>query len=598
MLKEYYQSILERKGYSDRKFISNAVNFIESKWQSKKIFFVEAPTGYGKSTIAQTISIYSLNEELKSIITFPLRALLEDQFEKFKEILSDKRILGKRYMHNADSRYLIKPITLTTIDTLSLTLFGIPPEDLGKVVRKYRDLRYGSAGHYMFSVSSIILSNVVLDEVHLLADSTKSLNFLILLIHNALENDQKLVLMSATIPKALEEKIMSYKNGFFKNSIELIRFEKGDDETFYDRDFVEERRNKDYKIWMHKIANNGEKFKRILEWIEDGKEFRKIITVFNTVKDAVDFYKIARSKNLFESIILIHSRFNEKDREKKANDLKAIKDREEYLIISTQVIEAGVDISSNLFITEIAPANSLIQRLGRFLRYEGEDRGEVHVWYEINENGDMLCHENKYKVYDRDLTQRTIKRLEELCDKVEKGMSYTTSAKTNFHLPEDYRSFLEHVYSEKDFQISEEAIENFLKILMHSDKLSIKAVEQFFNLEGSFVRSETLVPTITLDFLQKFELIKPNDSASQTFNAISEYFVPISIEYVAKLNAKEIVYLEKEEGHIRLKRESIPEYVIRNHAKLLELAFNRQSAAFVIDAKYNKEIGLEISEYT
>ena len=58
------------------------------------------------------------------------------------------------------------------------------------------------------------------------------------------------------------------------------------------------------------------------------------------------------------------------------------------------MIGAGVDIS-NSFITEIAPANSLIQRLGRFLKYN-EKAGRIIIWYE-GENGKIKAERDRHK---------------------------------------------------------------------------------------------------------------------------------------------------------------------------------------------------------
>ncbi len=50
---------------------------------------------------------------------------------------------------------------------------------------------------------------------------------------------------------------------------------------------------------------------------------------------------------------------------------------------------------SNSFITEIAPANSLIQRLGRFLKYN-EKAGRIIIWYE-GENGKIKAERDRHK---------------------------------------------------------------------------------------------------------------------------------------------------------------------------------------------------------
>lgn len=43
------------------------------------------------------------------------------------------------------------------------------------------------------------------------------------------------------------------------------------------------------------------------------------------------------------------------------------------IVVATQVVEAGVDISADLLVTDLAPWSSLVQRFGRCARYEGDD---------------------------------------------------------------------------------------------------------------------------------------------------------------------------------------------------------------------------------
>jgi CRISPR-associated endonuclease/helicase Cas3 len=60
--------------------------------------------------------------------------------------------------------------------------------------------------------------------------------------------------------------------------------------------------------------------------------------------------------------VLVHSRFRPLEREPLST---RIKESGEKIIIATQAIEAGVDISARTLITELAPWSSLVQRFGR-----------------------------------------------------------------------------------------------------------------------------------------------------------------------------------------------------------------------------------------
>ena len=77
-----------------------------------------------------------------------------------------------------------------------------------------------------------------------------------------------------------------------------------------------------------------------------------------------------------EALGLVHSRFRRRDRSSQEALLQAEGDR---IVIATQAIEAGVDVSARTLFTELAPWPSLIQRIGRCNRYGEDASAEVHV---------------------------------------------------------------------------------------------------------------------------------------------------------------------------------------------------------------------------
>lgn len=80
-------------------------------------------------------------------------------------------------------------------------------------------------------------------------------------------------------------------------------------------------------------------------------------------------------------VTLIHSRFRPTERRKKLDSLplQQAATANDHIIISTQVIEAGVDLSAATLITELAPWPSLVQRFGRCNRYGELPDGRVFV---------------------------------------------------------------------------------------------------------------------------------------------------------------------------------------------------------------------------
>lgn len=101
----------------------------------------------------------------------------------------------------------------------------------------------------------------------------------------------------------------------------------------------------------------------------------RVLVILNTVARACDLdAKLRLDKH---KPLLLHSRFRHREREAWQDKLKA-----EPLIIATQVVEAGVDISATVLFTELCPWPSFIQRCGRAARYPGE-MAEV-FWLDVS----------------------------------------------------------------------------------------------------------------------------------------------------------------------------------------------------------------------
>ena len=90
----------------------------------------------------------------------------------------------------------------------------------------------------------------------------------------------------------------------------------------------------------------------------------RTIAVVNTVDSARLLHK-AIQKAGFDRPILLHSRFRPGDRKAVLEQVLAEPPPEGSIVVSTQVIEAGVDLTSATLFTEVAPWSSLVQRAGR-----------------------------------------------------------------------------------------------------------------------------------------------------------------------------------------------------------------------------------------
>lgn len=115
---------------------------------------------------------------------------------------------------------------------------------------------------------------------------------------------------------------------------------------------------------------------------------KRSIVICNQVKRAQELFHALQQAcaGSTTKVELLHSRFTVEDRRSKEELIRhefgknlAQRTVESMILVATQVIEVGLDITSEYLHTEIAPANAIFQRAGRCARFPGE-QGEVHIY--------------------------------------------------------------------------------------------------------------------------------------------------------------------------------------------------------------------------
>lgn len=96
---------------------------------------------------------------------------------------------------------------------------------------------------------------------------------------------------------------------------------------------------------------------------------------------------LSTAKPVVESPLLIHARFRSPERQLQEQRLGAPVPAPGRIVIATQAIEAGVDMSCRTLFTELAPWASLVQRFGRCNRYgEYNEDGGAHIfWIDVDD---------------------------------------------------------------------------------------------------------------------------------------------------------------------------------------------------------------------
>jgi len=361
---------------------------------------VQLPTGYGKTSIVYSLGLYNiLNPEnsIRTIHVLPLRSIIEDAYSNFigniKNIGLSKvlKLTAKQMMYVPGSPFLNKLLIFTTFDTFSMHLMKFPPAEATKIIRSSEWTNYG---HYEVSRGAILESTVILDEPQILLDSPSSRDALASLLFFLAWSKIPTIIMTATFPKFLRDFMINVSNCTGTAYSNIIY-----GETYKDPEFEAIERGKKIKTRIEKVNEITSIVEKVLE---KSGSYERILVVLNKVDRAIGVYNALIRKGL--SPILLHGKLTSRDKERAIERLK----ENEWIIVSTQVIEAGVNISAQILITDIAPASSLVQRAGRVARFE-EEFGEITILLDKNSFNNFS---DKYHVYSLDLTLNTLKILE------------------------------------------------------------------------------------------------------------------------------------------------------------------------------------------
>lgn len=106
------------------------------------------------------------------------------------------------------------------------------------------------------------------------------------------------------------------------------------------------------------------------------------LVIVNSVERAQAVFGELRRQSPASQITLLHSRFRPAERQ--ALVRRVLESSGDHIVVSTQVVEAGVDLSARTLFTELAPWSSLVQRFGRCHRHgEMTETGADIRWVEV-----------------------------------------------------------------------------------------------------------------------------------------------------------------------------------------------------------------------
>ena len=318
------------------------------KENTNENLIIIASTGIGKTegallwigdnkgffTLPLKVSINSIYDRVVSKINYgkDKTALLHsDNASEYMKRESGNSI-NKSYLDA--TKQLSYPLTICTLDQLIGFIF------------KYEG--------FELKLATLSYSKIVIDEIQMY--SPDMIAYLILALRDIVKMGGKFAIVTATFPPIFEH-FMKYVG--LKNDYSYKRCEKP---------FFKKENNR--VMLRHKIKVYEENISAKI--IKDSYKRQKILVIVNTVNKAQEIYEeLSENNEIRDEIFILHSRFIKEDRAMKEEFIFSdgqIKNNFSGIWITTQVVEASLDIDFDVLYTELSDISGLLQRMGRVFR--------------------------------------------------------------------------------------------------------------------------------------------------------------------------------------------------------------------------------------
>ena len=344
------------------------------KNKENNIFFLEAPTGSGKSNTALNLSLKLLDKDRRKIFyVYPFNTLVEQNMNTLKNIFGNNEEAIKNIT-------VVNSITaLTNKDSMD-----IPIEEYSDILMDRQFLNYPFIVTTHVGIFNTLIGNtkedcmpfyqltnsvIVFDEIQAYKNTIWTEIIKILNSYAKLLNI-KIIIMSATLPnlsylldeeeknnisKLIENRDEYFNNTIFKNRVKV------------NYDLLSEQKIEYEELLQHIIENS--------------LNSQKILIEFISKNDAKKFYELCENNedlNVDYEILILTG---EDNKARRNSIIKKINSKDKKIIlISTQLIEAGVDIDVDVGYKNISGLDNEEQFLGRINR-SCKKSGKAYFFY-------------------------------------------------------------------------------------------------------------------------------------------------------------------------------------------------------------------------
>ncbi len=395
----------EARGFSERRdgingmrneIYHDAVSRISGWDLNERIISLNVPTGTGKTLTSLAMALRLrrrlMNERgvmPRIVYALPFLSIIDQTCDVFEDVLESAGI-------RADSSVLLKHHHLSDItytkgdeefesDVSLLLMEGWNSEIVVTTFWQLFHTIFSNRNRRLRKFNRIANSIIIMDEVqavphrywHLLHDSLKML---------CEKFNSYLILVTATQPL-----IFSEESGEIREAV-------SDKERYFRAlNRVELRPMIDAPMSL-------EEFEALLEGEIHNNPEKDFLIVLNTIRSARNVYSAIKALDLRDTeLFYLSTHVVPRDRRDRIRRIRDERGGRRKITVSTQLIEAGVDIDADIVFRDLAPLDSINQVAGRCNRNLSKGRGRVSVVILRDERRE-LC---RY-IYDGFLISKTL----------------------------------------------------------------------------------------------------------------------------------------------------------------------------------------------
>lgn len=432
----------------------------------ERLFYLKAPTGAGKTNISLAIAmdIISKDKSLNKVFyVFPFTTLITQTYKSITQTLklSPSEIVqlhSKAEWNKRNAEEKKDGLYEADWENHIENLFVHYPFTLLSHI-KFFDVLKGNKKEANYLLHRFSNSIVIIDELQSYSPKFwDHINYFITHYANAL--NMRFILMSATLPEigklALNPRqkwidLISKPEKYFQN-------ENFSGRTKFDFSLLEKEKAIDLNFLSKFIAEKGK------QYANENSGMVKIICEFIIKKTASDFYQIASKEKNFSdySILILSGSILSPRREEIVNNLQSkkwLKNNPKVLIISTQVVEAGVDIDMDIGFKDTSLIDSDEQLAGRVNRNAKKNNSKVYL-FNINKEDSIYRNDERieFQKSEIDIKEHELilksKEFNRLYDKIiDKHLTNRSQLIRKFDEYLEHLQFLRYGQVDKEFKL-------------------------------------------------------------------------------------------------------------------------------------------------